>query len=79
MRIDLGIYLNGIIFIFKTNTATIFNPNSYIQFSQICARTLRNALKEQARLAADKRGVTTIRFQKWENGKGGQQVGYTFY
>jgi hypothetical protein len=31
-------------------------------------------MKEQARLAAEKRGVTTLRYQKWESGKGGQQV-----
>ncbi|PVG02905.1 hypothetical protein CPB86DRAFT_724276 [Serendipita vermifera] len=47
---------------------------SYNHFSQVCARALRNAMKEQARLAAEKRGVTTLRYQKWENGKGGQQT-----
>ncbi|KIM31775.1 hypothetical protein M408DRAFT_14894 [Serendipita vermifera MAFF 305830] len=47
---------------------------SYNHFSQVCARALRNALKEQPRLAAEKRGVTMLRYQKWEGGKGGNQV-----
>ncbi|CCA76266.1 hypothetical protein PIIN_10261 [Serendipita indica DSM 11827] len=46
----------------------------YNHFAQVCARALRNALKEQPRLAAEKRGVTTLRYQKWENGQGGQQT-----
>ncbi|KAG8825838.1 hypothetical protein FRC17_008505 [Serendipita sp. 399] len=46
----------------------------YNHYAQICARALRNALKEQNRLVAEKRGVTTLRYQKWQNGQGGQQV-----
>lgn len=46
----------------------------YNKYAQITARALRQSLKEEQRLAAEKRGVTTVRYQKWENGVGGQQV-----
>ena len=48
--------------------------NSYNKFSQITARALRNSLKEGERLLAEKRGLTSVRYQKWENGVGGPQV-----
>ena len=44
------------------------------KYSQICARALRQSLKETERVAAEKRGTTILRYQKWENGQGGQQV-----
>lgn len=47
---------------------------SYNKYAQITARAVRSSLKETERLAAEKRGVTTARFQKWENGVGGVQV-----
>ncbi|EJD53211.1 hypothetical protein AURDEDRAFT_29695, partial [Auricularia subglabra TFB-10046 SS5] len=47
---------------------------SYNKFSQIAARALRQSLKEGERVKAEKRGITNVRFQKWENGKGGEQV-----
>lgn len=47
---------------------------SYNKYAQITARAVRMSLKEEKRLAAEKRGVTTLRYQQWENGKGGQQV-----
>ncbi|PPQ71569.1 hypothetical protein CVT26_010426 [Gymnopilus dilepis] len=50
---------------------TVFTYNKY---AQITARALRQSLKEEQRLAAEKRGLTTVRYQKWENGVGGQQV-----
>ena len=46
----------------------------YNKYAQITARALRQSLKEEQRLAAEKRGLTTVRYQKWENGVGGQQV-----
>ena len=55
-------------------TADLLDSHRYNTFAQVCARALRNALKEQPRLAAEKRGVTTLRYQKWQDGKGGQQV-----
>jgi F-type H+-transporting ATPase subunit epsilon len=48
--------------------------NSYNKYAQITARALRNSLKEEERLAAEKRGLTTVRYQKWENGVGGPHV-----
>ncbi|EEB89596.1 hypothetical protein MPER_12287 [Moniliophthora perniciosa FA553] len=30
--------------------------------------------KETQRLAAEKRGLTALRYQQWEDGKGGEQV-----
>ncbi|KAI0080545.1 hypothetical protein K474DRAFT_1657688 [Panus rudis PR-1116 ss-1] len=44
------------------------------KYSQIAARALRNSLKEEQRVAAEKRGLTILRYQKWENGQGGPQV-----
>ncbi|KAJ3013634.1 hypothetical protein NUW54_g1533 [Trametes sanguinea] len=49
--------------------ATRFN-----KYSQIAARALRASLKEEERVVAEKRGVTMLRYQKWENGQGGPQV-----
>ena len=31
-------------------------------------------MKETERAAAEKRGLTALRYQNWENGKGGEQV-----
>lgn len=47
---------------------------SYNKFTQIAARAVRQSLKETERVAAEKRGVTALRYQKWEDGRGGQQV-----
>ncbi|EMD38109.1 hypothetical protein CERSUDRAFT_152747 [Gelatoporia subvermispora B] len=50
---------------------TVFTYNKY---AQIAARALRQSLKENERVVAEKRGVTILRYQQWENGQGGQQV-----
>ncbi|EJD05767.1 uncharacterized protein FOMMEDRAFT_78106 [Fomitiporia mediterranea MF3/22] len=47
---------------------------SFNKYSQIAARALRSSLKESERVKAEKYGLTALRFQKWENGKGGEQV-----
>ncbi|KAH9484572.1 hypothetical protein JR316_0004054 [Psilocybe cubensis] len=47
---------------------------TYNKYAQITARALRSSLKEEERVIAEKRGITNTRFQKWENGVGGQQV-----
>lgn len=31
-------------------------------------------MKESERVQADKHGLTALRYQNWENGKGGEQV-----
>ncbi|KAJ8455384.1 hypothetical protein ONZ45_g5594 [Pleurotus djamor] len=50
---------------------SVFTFNKY---SQICARAVRSSLNDTARVAAEKRGETSLRYQNWENGQGGQQV-----
>lgn len=44
------------------------------KYSQIAARALRNSLKEEPRLEAEKRGISELRYQKWDAGKAGEQV-----
>jgi F-type H+-transporting ATPase subunit epsilon len=48
--------------------------NRYNKYMQIAARAVRQSLTENERLAAEKRGLTMVRYQYWENGVGGQQV-----
>jgi F-type H+-transporting ATPase subunit epsilon len=48
--------------------------NRYNKYTQIAARAVRQSLKENERVAAEKRGLTALRYQHWENGKGGEQV-----
>lgn len=50
----------------------------YNKYAQITARALRASLKEEERVVAEKRGLTSVRYQKWENGVGGQQVRRSF-
>jgi len=47
---------------------------TYNKYAQITAQAVRQSLKETERLAAEKRGVTALRYQKWENGVGGAHV-----
>jgi F-type H+-transporting ATPase subunit epsilon len=51
----------------------------YNKYSQIAARALRQSLKEGERVKAEKRGLTAMRYQHWENGKGGEQVCLSFW
>ncbi|KAJ5485595.1 ATP synthase subunit epsilon [Penicillium diatomitis] len=44
---------------------------TYNRYLAIAARTVRRSLKEQSRLAAERRGQMDLRFAKWENGKQG--------
>jgi hypothetical protein len=50
--------------------------NRYNKYTQIAARAVRQSLKENERLAAEKRGLTAQRYQHWEGGKGGEQVAF---
>ncbi|KAJ5770506.1 uncharacterized protein N7511_002557 [Penicillium nucicola] len=45
---------------------------TYNRYLAIAARTVRRSLKEEARLASERRGQMDIRFAKWENGKQGE-------
>jgi F-type H+-transporting ATPase subunit epsilon len=51
---------------------------SFNKASSIGARALRASLKEDKRVAAEKRGATIMRYQKWENGMGGEMVHSAF-
>jgi len=51
--------------------------HSFNKYAQVAARALRSSLKEEQRLAAEKRGTTSLRYQQWENGQGGPQVCFT--
>ncbi|BGP22001.1 hypothetical protein JCM10295v2_000878 [Rhodotorula toruloides] len=42
---------------------------SFNKYVQVAARATRQALKEEQRVAAERRGVVTLKVQKWENGK----------
>ncbi|KAK9767600.1 hypothetical protein K7432_002486 [Basidiobolus ranarum] len=45
---------------------------SYVQYSQICAKAVRNALKTEQRLVAQKRDEQGLKYAKWANGKQGE-------
>ncbi|KAG5339335.1 hypothetical protein C0989_004665 [Termitomyces sp. Mn162] len=47
---------------------------TYNKYSQITARAVRASFVEQERVAAERRGLTILKFQRWENGLGGIQV-----
>ncbi|EIM89649.1 uncharacterized protein STEHIDRAFT_51293 [Stereum hirsutum FP-91666 SS1] len=47
---------------------------TFNKYSQISARAVRNSLNESERVVAEKRGLTALRYQHWEDGKGGEQV-----
>ncbi|TFK36477.1 mitochondrial ATP synthase epsilon chain-domain-containing protein [Crucibulum laeve] len=58
-------------------SSTWRNVFTYNKYAQITARALRSSLKEEQRAVAEKRGLTALRYQQWENGKGGEQVNLT--
>ncbi|KAI9669998.1 MAG: hypothetical protein M1831_007034 [Alyxoria varia] len=45
---------------------------TYNRYLAIAARCVRRSLKEDKRLAAERRGEMDLRFAKWENGKQGE-------
>ncbi|KAG6810852.1 hypothetical protein H0H92_010067 [Tricholoma furcatifolium] len=49
---------------------------TYNKYAQITARAVRASFKEEERLAAERRGLTSLKFQRWENGVGGIQTSY---
>ncbi|KAL1873071.1 hypothetical protein VTK73DRAFT_1168 [Phialemonium thermophilum] len=44
---------------------------TYNRYLAIAARVVRRSLKEEKRLAAERRGEMDLRFSKWTNGKQG--------
>ncbi|KAJ7057980.1 mitochondrial ATP synthase epsilon chain-domain-containing protein [Mycena amicta] len=55
-------------------SATWRSVFTYNKYTQITARAVRNSLQETHQLAAEKRGLTLLRYQKWEDGVGGNQT-----
>lgn len=45
---------------------TLLSFDSYNRYLAIAARTVRRSLKEDKRLAAERRGDMDLRFAKWE-------------
>jgi F-type H+-transporting ATPase subunit epsilon len=52
----------------------IFYYYSYLQYSIICARAVRNALKPELRVIAQRRDEQGLKFQRWQGGKAGETV-----
>ncbi|PHZ08874.1 uncharacterized protein RHIMIDRAFT_67257 [Rhizopus microsporus ATCC 52813] len=47
---------------------------TYLQYANICARAVRNALKDEPRAIALRRNQNNLKFAKWENGVAKEQV-----
>jgi len=56
------------------SSATWRSVFTFNKYSQITARALRKSLNETERAVAERRGMTVVRYQNWENGKGGVQI-----
>ncbi|KAF9932752.1 hypothetical protein FBU30_007402 [Linnemannia zychae] len=48
------------------------SDSSYLQYAQVCARAVRNSLKEEARVVAVRRDEQGLKYAKWEAGKQGE-------
>jgi hypothetical protein len=76
---DVGCHLATILHVsclsqISTAGTDCFYKIRYNKYTQIAARAVRLSLKENERLVAEKRGLTALRYQHWEDGKGGEQV-----
>ena len=67
-----------VISVSTSTTAASFYHYRFNKYSQICARAVRQSLKETERVKAEKRGQTILRYQNWQDGKGGEQVCVSF-
>nr|POF11457.1 protein stunted [Quercus suber] len=45
---------------------------TYNRYLAIASRVVRRSLKDDKRIAAERRGEMELRFAKWENGKQGE-------
>ncbi|CAO2648321.1 hypothetical protein N0V83_005450 [Neocucurbitaria cava] len=45
---------------------------TYNRYIAVASRVVRRSLKEDKRIAAERRGESELRFAKWENGKQGE-------
>ena len=61
-----------------THTHTHWNARTherrFNKYISVAARATRQALKEEQRLAAERRAAVTLKVQHWENGKAGPSV-----
>ncbi len=48
--------------------------DSFNKYTAICARATRQALKEEERAAAERRGYMALRYQEWKDGKPSENV-----
>ena len=55
---------------------SLANYNRYNKYASVCARATRQALKEEERVKADRRGEMALRYQQGKDGKAGDQVGF---
>ncbi|ORY15462.1 F-type H+-transporting ATPase subunit epsilon [Clohesyomyces aquaticus] len=45
---------------------------TYNRYLAVASRVVRRSLKEEKRIAAERRGEMDLRFAKWQNGKQGE-------
>jgi len=53
----------------NTTMSAFWTGLSYVQYSTIAARAVRQVLKGEAKDLGAKRDIVSIKFQKWEGGK----------
>ncbi|KAI9495095.1 mitochondrial ATP synthase epsilon chain-domain-containing protein [Zychaea mexicana] len=46
---------------------------TYLQYANICARAVRNSLKDDIKVAAQARNQNNLKFAKWDKGVGSEQ------
>ncbi|KAI8148313.1 mitochondrial ATP synthase epsilon chain-domain-containing protein [Fennellomyces sp. T-0311] len=46
---------------------------TYLQYANICARAVRNSLKDELKVAAQARNQNNLKFAKWEKGVASEQ------
>ena len=51
--------------------------NSYNRYVAIASRVVRRSLKEDKRIAAERRGESELKFAKWEVGNHVSMIGWT--
>lgn len=66
-----------------THTRTHWTPvhtwGRFNKYISVAARATRQALKEEQRLAAERRAAVTLKVQHWENGKAGPSVSHLLW
>ncbi|EST08295.1 ATPase, F1 complex, epsilon subunit, mitochondrial [Kalmanozyma brasiliensis GHG001] len=47
---------------------------TFNKYTAICARATRQALKEESRATAERRGYMALRYQEWKDGKASENL-----